>query len=94
MLIRSIRRVAITSICVAPLFWAPSSGGQQAVRDDPFAPRNPWNHGGAPTSRPASRFGYRSPYRPQSFERPFDDVQIGPNRGRTIDPYGRIWMNF
>ena len=55
---------------------------------------NPWNPGNTPASRPAPRSAYRSPYRPQSFERPFDNVQIGGNRSRMIDPMGGIWMSF
>jgi hypothetical protein len=55
----------------------------QANRAPQAVSRNP------STQRPA----YRSPYRPVSRERPFDDVQIGPRRTMNIDPYGRIFMN-
>ena len=89
-----IRRVAILSIGLTLLLWTLPAPAQQNLRHDPSAPANPWNPRGAPTNRPAPRWAYRSPYRPKSFERPFDDVQIGPNRNRTIDPYGRVWMNF
>jgi hypothetical protein len=43
MLIRSIRRVAITSICVPPLVWAQSAHGQQAVPDASAAPNRTTN---------------------------------------------------
>ncbi len=44
-------------------------------------------------NRPSQRPAYRSPYRPASQARPFDDVQIGPRRTMNVDPYGRIFMN-
>jgi hypothetical protein len=43
-------------------------------------------------NRPAVAPAPASPYRAALPARPFDDVQIGPNIRRTIDPYGRIWM--
>lgn len=94
MLMQSVRRVLLTVFAVTALAGLPVAQGEQFGRHDPSAPANPWNPRGAPTNRPTPRWAYRSPYRPQSFERPFDDVQLGPNRSRTIDPYGRLWMNF
>jgi hypothetical protein len=36
---------------------------------------------------------YRSPYRPVPRARPFDDAQVGPRRGMTVDPFGGVWMS-
>jgi hypothetical protein len=44
--------------------------------------------------RPRSRATYQAPYRPANRERPFDNVQIGPQRGMLISPEGQIWMGF
>jgi hypothetical protein len=54
---------------------------------------NPWQQS-APIGRPSGRSnsGYRSPYRPPSFERPFDNVPAAETRNRMVDPYGRIWL--
>jgi hypothetical protein len=54
---------------------------------------NPWASS-APARRPATSSGYRSPYRPRSFERPFDNVQTGQTRNRMIDPMGGVWLSF
>jgi hypothetical protein len=67
---------------------------QDALQQVRKSATNPWSQGNTPASRPAARLGYRSPYRPQSFERPFDNVQTGQNRSRKIDPNGGIWMSF
>jgi hypothetical protein len=48
----------------------------------------------AARNRAAQRSAYRSPYRPAPGPRPFDDHQVGPRRGMTIDPAGGVWMNF
>jgi hypothetical protein len=55
--------------------------------------RNPWNQQPAPASRPAARTAYRSPYRPPSFERPFENVNVGQQRRTSIDPEGRVWLH-
>ena len=55
---------------------------------------NPWTQNNAPAARPAPRANYRSPYRPPSNQRPFDDMEVGRRRGGMVDPYGRIWMGF
>jgi len=51
------------------------------------------NRNNQPAPRRAASSNYRSPYRPRSFERPFDNVQTGTRRSMTIAPEGQIWMN-
>jgi hypothetical protein len=70
-----------------------SRGRQQSqVQQLRGAATNPWQQA-TPAPRPTQRSSYRSPYRPQSRERPFENVQVGPRRSMTVDPYGRLWMN-
>jgi hypothetical protein len=47
----------------------------------------------AARERSAQRTTERSPYRPATQERPFDDVQIGPSRSMSVGPNGGIWLN-
>jgi hypothetical protein len=70
------------------------TGVRRQARDQQLrnSATNPWAQANPAASRSSSRPSYRSPYRPPSFERPFDNVQTGGG-GRTIDPYGRVWLN-
>ena len=69
------------------------SGQRNQVQQLRSSATNPWNRGTAAASRPAARTGYRSPYRPRSNERPFDNVQVGTRREMTIGPQGQVWLN-
>lgn len=50
----------------------------------------------AAADRRAARPAYRAPYRPQqqSFERPFDNAQVGSSRRMVVDPNGQIWTGW
>ena len=73
---------------------------QGAVQQLSNSATNPWNQGIASATGASGRTrnvqssSYHSPYRAPSFERPFDNVPNGPQRTRTIDPMGGIWVNF
>ena len=71
------------------------TGVRRQARDQQLrsSATNPWSQGNTTASRSSSRSSYRSPYRPRTFERPFDNVQTGGGRSRTIDPYGRVWLH-
>lgn len=54
---------------------------------------NPWNQQ-RPVTRPTSSSAYRSPFRPPSFERPFENARTGSNGSMIIGPEGQIWRTF
>jgi hypothetical protein len=51
---------------------------------------NPWNQP-RPASRPTSSAAYRSPFRPPSFERPFENARLSGQGSMTIGPDGQVW---
>ncbi len=66
---------------------------QAQVRQLRSTATNPWKQQ-RPASRPTSSAGYRSPYRPQSFERPFENARTSGQGSMTIGPEGQIWRTF